>query len=113
MTGTHASFRVQRRGPIYYYRRRVPSDLRAALARSEIVRALDTPHLALARRRAAIIDAAVYDLFDRMRDQQSAIDEEQLIERLCAAYRTRLIAEDRRHRRRYPGDPEAEWRRER
>ena len=108
MLGTHThSFRVQRRGSTYFYRRRVPHDLVALVGRTEIIRSLNTGNLNDARRRAAMFDTAVYGLFDRMRDKHDTVEEDRLMERLCVTYRRHLLAEDRGHRRRYRGDPEA------
>lgn len=110
MLGTHThSFRVQRRGSTYFYRCRVPHDLVGLVGGTEIIRSLNTGNLSEARRRAATFDTAVYGLFDRMRDKHDTVEEDRLMERLCATYRRHLLAEDRGHRRRYRGDPEAEW----
>ncbi len=74
MLGTHThSFRVQRRGSTYFYRRRVPHDLVALVGRTEIIRSLNTGNLSDARRRAATLDTAVYRLLDRMRDKQDTV----------------------------------------
>ena len=55
MPGTQtASFRVQRRGSNFFYRRRVPNDLVALLGRTEIVRSLQAANLSEARRHAPV-----------------------------------------------------------
>ncbi len=85
MLGTHThSFRVQRRGSTYFYRRRVPHDLVGLVGRTEIIRSLKTGNLNEARRRAATLDTGVYRLIDRMRDKQETVVEDRLMDRLCA-----------------------------
>jgi hypothetical protein len=84
---------------VYFYRRRVPLDLRDVVKRRELVRSLGTSKLAEARKQAILLDAEVYRLFDALRERRGRVDEERLIEVVCEKYRRKLIADVRKVRR--------------
>jgi integrase len=80
-------------------------DLVPVLARAEIVRSLRTRALPEARRRATLIDARLYVIFDHLRTQPMNREEaDALIECLCDEYLRKLVGEDRQRRAESPED---------
>ena len=100
--------RLQRRGHVWKYRRRVPADLAALLKRREFVRSLQASTLREARRIAALLDARMWRVFDVLREGGAVTSDEveRLIECLCDDYLRQLISEDRKARRGWELAPE-------
>jgi len=74
-------------------------DLVSVLERAEIVRSLRTRALAEASRRATLIDARLYVIFDHLRAHPMIRKEaDALIERQCDGYLRQLVDEDRERR---------------
>jgi integrase len=93
--------RLQRRGHVYHYRRRVPYDLRPVLASLEIVRSLRTRSAPEACKIARRLDDQVEALFTIARSSGVEPEEAQrLIEELVDDWIERWIQEDRQSRRR-------------
>lgn len=85
----------------WHYRRRVPTDLASFADQTEWVRSLDTRDPAIARSRAARVDALVEAMVQELRSLRAMGTAEELIERLCRGYFRSGVKRDREFR--------AEW----
>ena len=62
---------LRRRGARFYYRQRVPTDIRGRFAASEVSYPLFTGDFETARRRAKLCAMAADELFDSVRDDDT------------------------------------------
>ena len=94
---------VQKRASGYYYRQRVPHDLKSFFSKAEVVTSLKTSCPKMARDRAATLFAYVVSTFEEVRSISNHLDHSQAAQ-IAENWRKRALNEDFEYRlqRRFP-----------